>query len=482
MIPVERSNPTLAACPRTPVHVSYIMSSGRSRDSWNSMPFLTMMLRIADNRTRLGIAQYQSVFLSLSLFFASASSRLVNITVDDTLGDPTTGSLPEYLPDYAGWSINSSYEYCQESSCYIDPSILDLSQIHNKTWHSSMPIDTLATITVRFNGSAVYIFNILPNTIPSTDTGANISFSIDGENVSRFIRSPDPGTNILYNQLVYHNTTLDDGPHILIMTPDNSSLIMFDYFIYTAQDNDTTPVNSSSTTQQPSSTSLPTIPLSTNNPGNPLPSSSNHTTRPVEDVVGAVLGSIALLGVLVAAFILCRRCQRRRSPMQIFPPNSPDCENNYERYGEYNACEDRRADGASCGPMFSLTPAIISPLSFLNGISTHNEPRPDSALHTSLQATVGASPEPSTVDQSSNHFAELTLRLETLQHARPVLPSQAPSESRLSRSEVSSEGGTEAAIRDLEAEISQLRAVLAAINARFIDGPDSDELLPAYAE
>ena len=91
------------------------------------------------------------------------------------------------------------------------------------------------------------------------------------------------------------------------------------------------------------------------------------------------------------------------------------------------------------------------------------------------------------VDQSTKRQAALTERLDVLHRTRSLLSSQTPSDSRGSRSEfeVSSEGaGTEAAMRALEEEISQLRSVLAAMNVRFVDVHDSDldEPLPAYAE
>ena len=73
------------------------------------------------------------LFLSLSLLFPGlVLSDLVNITVDDQLGDPSTGLAPEYSPKVGSWHLGSPSEDCP--SCSILPSMLDLTQIHDETW------------------------------------------------------------------------------------------------------------------------------------------------------------------------------------------------------------------------------------------------------------------------------------------------------------------------------------------------------------
>ena len=89
--------------------------------------------------------------------------------------------------------------------------------------------------------------------------------------------------------------------------------------------------------------------------------------------------------------------------------------------------------------------------------------------------------------QTSQSRETVTERLETLQSVRSsVLPSQPVADPILSRSGLAGERGTEAAIRDLEAEIAQLRGVLTAMNARLADGlgghHTDSEPLPGYAE
>lgn len=341
------------------------------------------------------MARLQLFLISLFLSFASTRSTLVNVTVDDTFGDPTTGSLPEYLPNEETWNLNLSSQTCP--SCGIDLSTLDLTQIYKQTWHDTMYLSvvTPATITVRFNGSAVYVFNVLGKVVPGAAM-SNISFSIDGENVGQFIRSPESSTDILYNQLVYHNTTLKDGPHTLVMTPADLTLMMFDYLLYTTQSDDTTPATTSSSTPHPSSISSSTTTPSTSNPDDPFHSSLAHTPPPVEGIVGGIVGGIGLLGVAVGVFFLRRRYKRRRSaPMQVRRVRALDHENKHGRPRERSTRDCRRGDGAQPRPMVSRNAAVSPPrLVNVDGVIAHNNSAsltsdvqlrgPDSALNPSL--------------------------------------------------------------------------------------------------
>lgn len=370
-------------------------------------------------------------------------------------------------------------------------------------------------MTVHFIGSAVYVFNILPNTLPDIGSSgdfavnAHLIFHIDGEDVFHFARASDHTRTILYNQLVYSNTSLDHGPHTLTMTPGGGaeSAILFDYLVYTTESDDTTStvasvIPSHSSSQSPKQPPSPPQSPGTNSP--PPQALRSPSTTPVGALAGLVLGATALLlGVAAGVFFLRRRYKRRTAtPTRVGPEDALRREDEYGRDGD---CEGQGAEGAFLEqPMVDLgsrttAPAISPPLQLVDGANTHIPLTmtsdlqlcgPDSALHTSVRATVaGSSAGPyaseSMVDQSSKRQAALTERLDVLHRTRSLLSSQAPSgsESRGPRSEVSSEGaGTEAAMRTLEEEISQLRSVLAAMNVRFVDIHDSDEPLPAYAE
>nr|VWO99247.1 Siderophore exporter MmpL4 [Ganoderma boninense] len=403
------------------------------------------------------------LLLSWSLLFASASSRLVNITVDDTFGDPTTDLFPEYLPNNGTWNAGSSSEDCP--TCFIGPSTLNLTQIHNGTWHDTtyLPSEALATITVRFNGSAVYVYNILPNTLPSTITLANISFSVDGEYVDRFIRAPDSGSTILYNQLVYHNTTLNDGPHSLTMTAGDNSLVLFDYLIYTTEGNDTSP-----------------------SPNDASQSSSSST--PAGAIVGAVIGGVVLLGAVIGGLFLYRKHKRSNATQTAVRAYMEDSTSGGSER-KYPVGEDHTYSPPPPTPVTPTSPAepivrsLGAPIAYLPSVL---EPGDVSGIEaqSSRSPIIAGAPSPSTADWSLRRRAELTQRLEALQRTRSVLSSQAPS-SLLSRLETStiSETRTEVAIRELEAEMAQLRGVLSTLNARLAEGHGGHlDPLPEYEE
>ena len=403
---------------------------------------------------------------SLSLFLAPASSELVNITVDDQLGDPITGLVPQYFPnDVTVWHAGSPTENC--TKCHLNPGTMDLSKIYGKTWHDSTPLDltTPTTITVHFTGSAVYVFNIVPNTLPnSTITLANITFSIDGSDPYAFFRQPDPNSNtIMYNQLVYRNTALEDGPHTLTMTVGPYSLALFDYLLYTQGSNTTSASASSTLTNAGQSSS----------PQPSTPTSARSSSTPVGAIAGGVVGGVVLLsGVTFVAFLL----GRRRTLSQQAQP-----------WQGYNAFQKGPMD-----PDATSRSAVDSdPVTrWVHGAETHNL-----LDHTDASGHV-TPPRPSpavtadgalTSERSSKRRAqELTRRLQTLQRTRSVLSSQPTPPSGRSQPEFGSQGGTETAtaIRELEAEIAELRGVLATLNVRLADRSHDGqpEPLPEYME
>ncbi|PIL26793.1 hypothetical protein GSI_11129 [Ganoderma sinense ZZ0214-1] len=405
------------------------------------------------------------LLLSSSLFFAFANSRLVNITVDDTFGDSTTGLFPEYLPNNGTWNAGSSTEDCP--SCYIGPSTFNLTQIHNGTWHDTtyLPWETPATITVRFSGSAVYVFNILPNTLPSTITLANITFSIDGEDVGRFIRSPDSSSTILYDQLVYHNATLNDGPHSLAMTAGDNSLVLFDYLLYTTQSDDST----TGTTSEKSSSS----------------------SAPASAIVGAVIGGVVLLGAAIGGLFFYRKHKRSTATLTVVHAYMEDSTSG-DNEGKFQCPvgEDHPYFPPPPTPMTPTSPAepitgmpsLGAPIARnLSDLASDDVSGPDTRSSRSL--VVAGTSSPSTTDWPSRRRAELTQRLEALQRTRSVLSSHVPSSTSRLDTSSTSENRTEAAIRELEAEMSQLRGVLSTLNARLADGHGGYlDPLPEYEE
>ena len=467
ILPADVHHLALFACFRTLVPTMFLCTNLQF-----GMAFLAkLMLLTADNSngTMLCTAQAQLFLFSLSLFFTPGCSRLVNITVDDSFGDPTTGVPPQYSGTTRDqWNAGSPTSSDNCTNCVARPASLDLNQVYKQTWHDSAIVyNTRWSITIQFTGSAVYVFNILPNTLrvssPSSvfTVNADIIFQIDGEDVFHFARIADYSNTILYNQLVYSNTSLDHGPHTLTMTPGGSSdsAILFDYLIYTTESDDTTSTVASVIPSHSSSQSPKQPPSPPQSPGtNSPPSLRSPSTTPVGALAGLVLGATALLlGVAAGVFFLRRRYKRRTgTPTRVGPEDTLRHEDEYGRDGD---CEEQGAEGTFLEQRMvdlgsqTTAPAISPPLQLVDGANTHIPLTmtsdlqlcgPDSALHTSVRATVAGSsarPSESMVDQSTKRQAALTERLDVLHRTRSLLSSQTPSDSRGSRSEfeVSSE-------------------------------------------
>ena len=430
--------------------------------------------------------------------FSPVAVELVNITIDD--GDLTTKTSLDYEPNGGTWHVGSPAENC--TSCKITPATFDLSQIHEQTWHDAThtPPLTPATVTVHFNGSAVYVFNILPNTLFNTTTFVNITFNIDGEDAGIFTRSPDSSSTILYNQLVYRNVALQDGPHILVMTAggDTKSLFLFDYLLYTTQGNDST----TTTKSVPVSTIQPSILTSTPTGLSQSPSGSASRT-PVGAIVGGVVGGVAvLLGIVTAAVLRLRRRSLRSNPSRI----EARIRTTVNRHGGKGSENDGFLVSSSATGIFpSPKPSIRSLDSDpFAGVGTRSfpsyalDPQPELATGPGLSPDAlhapkarpdhdaAAAPAPSTDQGSSKCRVELTRRLENLQRTWSILSSFEPGHygsSPSGQSEFKMGSRTQRAMGELEAEIAELRTVLATLNSRLADSEaDERESLPAYAE
>ncbi|KAI1797505.1 hypothetical protein LXA43DRAFT_877148 [Ganoderma leucocontextum] len=180
------------------------------------------------------------LFLSLSASHLApvpqASAALINITVDDTFGDPFTGNQILYEPQGA-WQLGQS---C--STCTAHP---DKSLAFNGTWHDStfndagLPdADQLPTATFSFVGVAVYVFCIVTHSFTSPFGSSDMSFLIDNALVGTFQQPPTGDSTSFYNVSVYVNDSLSPGQHTITIVNGeingNKSLTLLDYIVYTS--------------------------------------------------------------------------------------------------------------------------------------------------------------------------------------------------------------------------------------------------------
>lgn len=176
--------------------------------------------------------------LALVLLVRGGAASLQNVTMDDT------DSTIQYS---ANWGIH----------CPLPPiHCPDPTQINEGTLHWIPSSAGPSNITIRFAGTAVYVYNVLAN-FPIVSK-AKIAFTLDGTLVRPYEQPDISGSSYLYNQLVYENASLPNGAHELVITPDKS-LVMFDYVTYTSSD------NASSRAAPPSPSSTPPAPP--NSPG-----------------------------------------------------------------------------------------------------------------------------------------------------------------------------------------------------------------------
>ncbi|PIL26698.1 hypothetical protein GSI_11225 [Ganoderma sinense ZZ0214-1] len=405
-------------------------------------------------------------------FILPAAAVSVNITVDDTFGNSDRTVIPTYLPANNTWHVGSPSEQCD--ICVIKPFMLDTSQIVDQSWHHAMYfVGTPIEVQVAFPGTAVYVYNVITNTLPGgAAMTVNISFALDNETVGHFFHAPDSSSDILYNQLVYANASLSDKLHTLVMSASGSdaSLIFFDYLLYTTDSEVEGTPSATATVTSSDASSLSATPPSS------YVSSSALTTHavppsshpPTAMIVGGVVGGVVLLLVgAVLFFLVSYRLRRHRHNLQASPLRVTIKE-----------CSE-----SGFTPPEATAPSIaISEPSF----------RPPTRSPSLLRSPPVASPPNNPLRPFElKREAEPRHRIEALRPAGSETNTMPSSQYRQdSEAEQGVESGmserlSSGAVHELQGEIAALRDVLSAITAtargRF-DQPMNDDVLPGYEE
>ncbi|TBU22857.1 hypothetical protein BD311DRAFT_791981 [Dichomitus squalens] len=435
------------------------------------------------------------VLHNLHVFSVPTRAVSVNVTIDDQFGDNTTGSLyPTYLPNDGTWHVGSPSEDCD--SCKIKPSTLDISQIHDHTWHDAThtPGLTPAQIIVNFTGTAVYVYNIVPNFLPNnTATFANISFTLDGSNVGSFLRPPDPSTEVIqYNQPIHSSTGLENVPHTLVMTAggDTKSLILFDYVVYTTESNVTSTTFTASTSTPLTSRTIVSSTMTTSE-STLAAASTPSTAKPVGVIIGGVLGGLALIliaGVAGLLFLRRRKAQgharRERSEQIPSHHDDPQLEAYREPHGLSEDSGNRYRD--SHPPLIQHTSGVHVSSNPGSGYEFGGRlwpagpnPLTRPSAHMRRETESSATSPGTTATRTSKRREVLAQRIDLLQREMSMLSS--PRSARAG-SEVSSGGGNSTALRALEEEVSRLRIAFASVSTQLEEQSRDTEHLPAYEE
>ena len=252
----------------------------------------------------------------LLLLIVPVSTELVNTTVDDTIGDPTGLSILTFSPS-GKWSLGQDCPGCAVHSGNTSNTV-NVSQVGDGTWHDSTYHPNIAgdpehVVSFSFVGSAVYAYNIIANQLPFITTLTNLTFSIDGHIVGTYMHIPENVTNTFeYGVLVYANTSLPYGRHVLAMSAagTNDSLILFDYFIYTQDSNESSSALSGSSSTGSISLTSTTSLLATSLAAS---GSSKSSSPPLGAIIGGVVGGVVGLVILGLVLILCVRARRQEA-------------------------------------------------------------------------------------------------------------------------------------------------------------------------
>jgi len=248
----------------------------------------------------------------LSFTFLSrchGQAGLLNITIDDTNGDEKTGVLPVYIP-LEDWTPEPG---CTQ--CVVKP---DPTQALDHTWHDTSHFPTnpdQLSIQINFTGVAVYAYFIIANNVFNASTLTNMTFFLDGNPAGSFLHLPTNGPEYEYNVTGFTQSNLENTEHQLIIQTagtTNTSLVLFDYVIYSVPTN----VMSSIASTVSSTTSTSATVSSSPSPSSSAAPTSNHSNAGA--IAGGVVGGI--VGLLLVASAVLLYLRRRKT--QELPPET----------------------------------------------------------------------------------------------------------------------------------------------------------------
>ncbi|KAG7094175.1 hypothetical protein E1B28_007784 [Marasmius oreades] len=161
-------------------------------------------------------------------------------TIDDEFGDSHTGVQPVYFPTHI-WYQGANCTTCQLQL----PNSLAFGGTWHVPFHDATKVDYGSEIRFSFGGTALSVWCILPNPIPSSDptsltsaptTIYTVLFILDGvvlaENFTHISGSSDI---FQYNVSIFSIENLSNKIHsfrMVISSTDPSSSVLFDYATY----------------------------------------------------------------------------------------------------------------------------------------------------------------------------------------------------------------------------------------------------------
>jgi len=234
-------------------------------------------------------------FLGLFFWFITTQAVLVNVTIDDSVGDPLTGASIIYTPSDA-W--NSGPAACNK--CLVHP---DVKKLESGTWHAStfsvnvtgnLHPNVPLSASVQFNGSAVYVFCALSRSSTAPDGDSDMAFYIDGVQAGSFTQRAIGSAGFDYRVPVYANTALTPGNHTIEVQNGqrngNQSLMILDSIVY-SYENGLAPASQVD--------------------GSPTTAPKHSTSKATLAVVAVLVVALLLLGLGLGVFLYRRRRHHR---------------------------------------------------------------------------------------------------------------------------------------------------------------------------
>ncbi|KAJ3482029.1 hypothetical protein NLI96_g7260 [Meripilus lineatus] len=207
------------------------------------------------------------------LFNALLLHRVLGNTIqriiDDQLGDLVTGQQVQYSP---GWAQGNDCGYCAAKP---SPASASNGTWHDVSWNPGQ--DPLRTMSIRFTGTAIQVFLIGVKSMLT-----DVQFTLDDTPVGSFTSSFLDGDRFVYGVSALHKDDIPNGEHILQMQSagDQSVLILFDYALYSLNDN----VVTTSSTVPDSSGPVQVASASSNSPFPVSPVTHASISTPVASV------------------------------------------------------------------------------------------------------------------------------------------------------------------------------------------------------
>ncbi|KAG9224295.1 hypothetical protein CCMSSC00406_0004794 [Pleurotus cornucopiae] len=221
---------------------------------------------------------------------------LINTTIDDTLGDPTTGRFIAYHP-VSAWNDGANCDRCNAHP--------DTNFLYMRTWKDSTydPKLEVPSASVSFTGTAVYVLCALSHSKARPFGSSNMTFFIDDRLAGNFTQEAPGAAGFDYNVAVFVQTNLPSTEHNLTIqngyVDGPRTLMLLDAIIYT-QDNGKS---------EPSSISMgPKV-----GPTATTRASTESSSTPGSVIIAAVIGSTGGVALIILLYLLCHRHRSHRT-------------------------------------------------------------------------------------------------------------------------------------------------------------------------